>query len=149
MTVRVGPAGGLRTLQSARLCWRNLRYFLHFLARHLAVPHTPEQLRAQHLHDFVADRTCRARPAYGLVDVEHVVQVLRCPPLHGAIEPAVLQAAPTRTAVSVRPRSPQPGYSDGELHRLLVAAREHVNVVRARIEDSERLLATDPVELDE
>jgi len=135
---RVGPGGGLRTSSSSLTTWNNLRGFLRFLAARSDAPTHPSDLHTGHVQDFRAELVGRVGVVYGGRAVDHVWRVLRLDPAAGRIDPKVLNAF--RVRLSGAAPSSTPGYSDGELRRLLAAAREDVSRLRSRIDRGEDLL---------
>lgn len=136
---RIGPAGGLRTSNSALAAWGPLKLFLRSLAQWPDPPDTPEQLRVEHAARFLKERSSQSEPLYGRRQVMHVAQLLRLTPLGEKIDAAVHDSMAFRVP-AVQPRTRQ-GYSDGELHRLLAAARTDVMRLRQRLQAGADLVA--------
>lgn len=135
---RVGPAGGLRTSTSTLGSWGELRIFMRFLAT-LAdlAPARPVDLRLWHVEKFVAARVDRLGYAYGCRAADTVWRILRLGPLAAVIDIDVLNAFRRR---GPGPRSAKPGYSDGELHRIVAAAKADVGAAIQRLAEARAIL---------
>ncbi len=143
---RVGPEGQLRTSSSAITAWNNLRIFLRLLDELPDRPLVPAALRRQHVEAFRAAQVERVGVAYGHRRVDHVWRILRLEPIARHIAAEALDAFQIRQPA--RPTTSKPGYTDGELQRLLAAARTDVALLRDRIRPSAdlvHLLRTDLV----
>lgn len=138
VAARIGPGGGLRTATSALAMWGPLRRFLRTLAGMDAPPHRPADALAEHLECFAADVAATMQPVYALRTVEHVVELLRLMPPGGRVPHEVLDILSVRVPAA---RSHVPGYSEGELRRLVAAARADVAALRERIARGRALLA--------
>ena len=118
--------------------WGTVGRFLRFAASEQPVPADPGMLRAAHLDRFHAHRAATLTPPAALRDLRQLLALLRQEPLRG------LLAAEVADYLGRRWKDPRqggrPGYSDGELARILAAARSDVVAVCARIEAGERLL---------
>jgi hypothetical protein len=135
---RTGPAGHLRTLASALSAWGVLCRFLRFLAAQRPVPADPARLREAHLDRFRAHRAATVAPAGTLREMRQLLALLGQEPLRGSLAAEVTGYLGRRWK---DPRHPgRPGYSDGELARILAAARSDVVAACHRIESAERLL---------
>jgi hypothetical protein len=146
VAARIGPGGGLRTAASALAVWTPLRRFLRSLASDPGRPRAAGRLDGPATCGASPTSYGRAcNPVYALRCVNHVAAVLSLPPVAGQIAQEVLDAM--RVRIPGLPGSTA-GYSDGELRRLLVAARADVAALRTRIEAGRRLqadpTATDP-----
>jgi len=135
---RTGPGGGLRTLASASAAWQVTARFLRFLASQQPQPAGPGSLRAAHLDLFRAARAAAAGPAAGLRELRQVLALLGQEPLRSLLCPEVADYLGRRFADPRRPG--QAGYSDGELARILAAARSDVVAISARIRAAGELL---------
>jgi hypothetical protein len=135
---RIGPAGGRRTLASATQVWMTAERLLRFLDQLDDPPADPGRLTAAHLDGFYRRRTVTSDPRYVWREVRELGMLLEQPPLRAQIAQEVVDYISRRAQVQA---SSRPGYSDGELSRLLAAARRHVAAIRDRIQASERLLA--------
>ncbi len=135
---RTGPAGGLRTLASASVGWQVTARFLRFLASQQPPPAVPGLLRGAHLDLFRAARAATAGPAAGLRELRQVLALLGQEPLRSLLVPEAADYLGRRFADPRRPG--QPGYSDGELARILAAARSDVVAISARIGAAGELL---------
>ncbi|WP_200823579.1 hypothetical protein [Actinacidiphila yanglinensis] len=114
--VGIGPSGGLRTVASALSMWRPVGQLLTSLNEGPDHPEQPGELRL-HVRQF-ARYLCAGR--------KQLVYVLRLPPLAGQMAPEVHSALRVRTVANP---GQVPGYSDGELRRVLAAARSDVRCV--------------------
>jgi hypothetical protein len=137
---RVGPGGGLRTSASAFSgAWRPLVLFLQALATAPAPPQQPGQLRVGHVHWFIEDRTRQREELYGLREVENVAALLRLEPIASMIATEVHSALRQRIPLKATAVA---GYSDGELHRLVSAARSDLARIRKRLVLGEAALSS-------
>lgn len=130
-STRTGPGGSLRTLSSAVGSWRALKRFLRYIAALPNPPRSPADLTSSHLAAFRADITLRTRNTFAATELRLVGKVLNLPPLGQQLDPAALAFAQQRAPG--RRFQPTPGYSDGELRRLLGAARSDTAKIRDRI----------------
>lgn len=136
--VRVGPGGGLRTLKSAKGCWVKTRRLISFLSALPDAPPGPGSLRVEHLMAFRAHRaTTNALTAWA--EVKNFGHLAQLKPLRDMVSPDVLRYLTQRVERQVPHRS-RPGYSDGELRRVLRAARQDVAALSDRIGAGEFLL---------
>jgi hypothetical protein len=145
---RVGPEGQLRTSSSAIAAWNNLRMFLRYLDELPDRPPVPAALRRQHVETFRAAQVERVGVTYGHRRVDHVWRILRLEPIARHVAADALDAFQIRQPGG--PTTSKPGYTDGELHRLLGAARADVARLRDRVRPGADLvhrLRTDPGEL--
>jgi hypothetical protein len=136
---RTGPGGGLRTLASASAAWQVTARFLRFLGSQQPQPASPGSLRAAHLDLFRAGRATTAGSAAGLRELRQVLVLLGQEPLRSLLVPEVADYLGRRFADPRRPG--QPGYSDGELARILAAARSDAVAISARIGAAGELLS--------
>lgn len=136
---RVGPAGTRRTLASAASSWTILQRLVRFLDGVPHAPATPAMLTAAQVDAYMRHRVRVVGP-WAWEELTDVRLLLRQPALREHLGPAVLNYLARR--VDKRRKLPgESGYSDGELTRLVSAARTEVAAVRDRIEAGERLLA--------
>jgi len=137
VAARIGPGGGLRTAASAVAMWSPLRRFLRTLAGMYDAPQVPADARVEHALYFADSVAATMQPVYALRVVEHVVDVLRLMPPARGVPHEVLDVLRVRV-----PAMPQhvPGYSEGELRRLVAAARADVKALRERITQGRRML---------
>jgi hypothetical protein len=136
---RVGPAGTRRTQASAASSWTILQRLVRFLAGLPHPPATPAELTAAQVDAYMRQRVRVVGP-WAWEELTEVRLLLRQPGLREHLGPAVLNYLARR--VDKRRRLPgESGYSDGELARLVDAARTEVAAIRDRIEAGERLLA--------
>jgi hypothetical protein len=146
---RVGPSGTRRTLASAASSWTIVQRLVRFLAGLPDPPATPAVLTAAQVDAYMRHRV-RAVGPWAWEELTEVRLLLRQPALREHLGPAVLNYLARR--VDKRRRLPgESGYSDGELARLVDAARGEVAGIRDRIAAGERLLAAwqaDPTTVD-
>ena len=136
--VRVGPGGGLRTLKSAQGCWVRTRRLISFLSALPDAPPGPGSLLVLHLMAFRSHRaTTNALSAWA--EVKNFGHLARLKPLRDMVSPDVLGYLTQRVERQV-PHRTRPGYSDGELRRVLCAARQDVAALSDRIGAGEFLL---------
>ena len=136
--VRVGPGGGLRTLKSAKGCWVKTRRLISFLSALPDAPPGPGSLRVEHLMAFRAHRATTNAPT-AWAEVKNFGHLAQLKPLRDMASPDVLRYLTQRVEGQVPHRS-RPGYSDGELRRVLRAARQDVAALSDRIGAGEFLL---------
>lgn len=135
---RTSPSGQLRTLASALSAWGVLCRFLRFLAAQRPVPGHTTRLRAAHLDRFRAHRAATVTPAGTLREMRQLLALLSQEPLRGSLSGEV--AGYLRRRWTDPRQAGRPGYSDGELARILAAARSDAVAACRRIETAERLL---------
>ena len=134
---RVSAVGGLRTLASAEGAWQTTRRFLHFLSVSQPFPAAPGELTTAHLDGFHADRARTLTKPGALGELRRVLHLLGQQPLKGMLATDVIDYLGRRWA---DPRKDGvPGYSDGELARILAAARSDAVAICDRIEAGEKL----------
>lgn len=138
---RIGPAGGLRTLNSARTSWRELGRFLRFLDSLARPPATPAQLTSGHVERFIRHLSLTVQHVDLPTRVGTVARVLSCPPLEELVPVAALESLNRRWAN--RRRQGSASYSSGELTRLVRAARGDVAALRDRIEAGQHRIAVE------
>ena len=138
LAARVGPAGTVRTLSAARGCWGSLSRLMRFLARLAEPPAVPAALSVAHLDGFLRARAAVIGDDYAGREVRLVGMLLELAPLSDLLHPQVLEFVRRRSG---RCGTPRPGYSDGELTRLVAAARSETARIRERIAAGDRLLA--------
>jgi hypothetical protein len=139
LELRIGPSGRVRTLASARTTWEPMQRFVRFLARLPTPPAHPGELTASHTEAFYRHRAATNQQAYAWQEVRAVGQLLELAPLRDLVDAEVLDFV-ARRYEKPRPAG-KPGYSDGELARLLAAARRDAARIRDRIDAAEALLA--------
>ncbi|MFI0107865.1 hypothetical protein ACH4NW_05775 [Streptomyces globisporus] len=138
VAARIGPGGGLRTTTSALAMWNPLKRFLRTLAGVDDVPQRPDQMRVEHAEFFTDSVAATMQEVYAWRVIEHVADVLRLMPPTGRVPGEVMDVLRVRTPA--QPRH-MPGYSEGELRRLVAAARTDVAALRERIARGRRLTA--------
>lgn len=141
LAVRTGPGGGLRTLASTRTVWDPLGRLLRFLGRLPDPPADPTRLTAEHLRSFLRHRAASNSDASAWKDVRNVGMLIELVPLRDLVSVEVLDYVGRRFQDETRRPAAKPGYSDGELARLVAAARTQVARTRDRIGAGEELLA--------
>lgn len=137
---RIGPGGGLRTLASAQSLWDITARFVRFVASQQPRPTVPASLRAAHLDLFRSARAAAAGQPAGLRELRQVLALLGQEPLRGLLTLEVADYLGRRWADPRRPG--RPGYSDGELARILAAARSDTAAISGRIEAARQLLSS-------
>ena len=134
---RTGINGGLRTLASAESTWQAIRRFVSFLSLLLPPPSSPGDLTAPHLCAFHAEKSRTMSMRGALAELRRVLLLLEQAPLKAVLAPDVIDYLGRRW------RDPRadgvPGYSDGELARIVAAARSDAVAIVARIETGEQL----------
>lgn len=138
LAVRMGPAGGPRTLASARSVWYLVGRFMRFLAQLPAAPATPRQLRVLHLQAWHTIRAAKIGDAYAWGELREIGRLLTTEALHGQVAHETVDYTQRMNGNSWP--SPRPGYSDRELRLLISTARSDAAAIRDRIRGSERLL---------
>jgi hypothetical protein len=135
---RTGATGGLRTLASAHGQWQTAQRFLRFLSGMDPVPAEPGLLTVAHLDGFHVDRAASLTRRGALAELRRVISLLDHQPLRGMLSAEVIDYLGRRWH---DPRSGgRPGYSDGELARILSAARSDVVAICNRFEATEQLV---------
>jgi hypothetical protein len=130
---------GLRTLASAEGTWQTARRLVSFLSLRQPSPSSPGDLTAAHLDAFHAERSRTMSGRGALAELRRALLLLEQPPLKAVLAPGVIDYLGRRW------RDPRadgaPGYSDGELARIMTAARSDAVAISARIEVGQRLVA--------
>jgi hypothetical protein len=139
LTARIGPAGQLRTLSSVNGAWGNLGRLMRFLAQVPAPPWEPALLTAEHLTAFRVDRVDTVGEFNGWNELRSVGKLLMLPPLRDLVSQEVLDYVHQRVEGLQEPV--KSGYSDGELRRLIAAARTDTAEMRDRLRAGEELVA--------
>jgi hypothetical protein len=135
---RTGISGGLRTLASAESTWQATRRFVSFLSLRQPPP-WPGDLTAAHLDAFHAEKSRTMSKRGALAELRRVLILLEQAPLKAVLAPDVIEYLGRRWP---DPRADgAPGYSDGELARIVAAARSDAVAIIARIEAGEQLAA--------
>jgi hypothetical protein len=126
------------TLASAESTWQTARRFVSFLSLLQPPPSLPGDLTAAHLDAFHADRSRTMSGRGALTELRRALLLLGQPPLKALLASDVIDYLGRRW------RDPRadgaPGYSDGELARIVTAARSDVMAISARIEAGQRLV---------
>lgn len=124
---RTGPAGGLRTLASARTAWESLSRWMRFLATLPHPPLGPGELELAHAEAFQGRSQGTYRASHDLLEIRMLLGTAAFRPLVDERIAVALQRRP------VRPKWGVPGYSTGEFERLIAAARADTARIRDRI----------------
>ncbi|MDQ1646776.1 MAG: hypothetical protein QOJ50_2960 [Cryptosporangiaceae bacterium] len=139
LSERAGPAGRLRTRASAiGTGWAPVARLVRFLALLPDAPAVPAALATTHLERFWRHRAEHVGAGYAGREVRNISRVLELAPLGGHLSGDVREFLARRASQC---GAPKPGYSDGELSRLVAAARRSAAAIRDRIDASERILA--------
>ena len=133
---RTDPAGAVRTLATAQGEWGSLGRWMHYLGGLVQPPTHPGALTVAHVEGFFAVRTTQT--TYSGRDLRAIGKLLGTEPLAGHVLPQVHDALARRIG---RQGNPKPGYSDGELSRLVAAARTDVAAIRNRMRAGEAQVA--------
>ncbi|MBY6313927.1 MULTISPECIES: hypothetical protein [Nocardiaceae] len=128
------PTGTWRTVATARHNWGVWRDFILFLAELPVPPVRPDALTVEHVKAYHAYRQSRSSEAYAWKDRQCVGVLLRSGEMKRLVPADVLAFARARGVGQVP--VPKSGYSDGELHRLVTAARSDVVAIRNRFAKS-------------
>lgn len=139
LATRIGPGGSVRTLASARTAWEPLQRFLRFLQQLPGSPPAPGDLTADQVEAFYRHRAATNHRAFAWHEVRKIGQLLELPPMRELLSGEVLDFFARRYSRQ-RPHG-RPGYSDGELTRLITTARRDAAGIRDRIDAAEVLLA--------
>ena len=139
LAARTGITGGLRTLASAEGTWQTTRRFVSFLSLQPPPPSSPGDLTAAHLDAFHAEKSRTMSRRGALAELRRVLLLLEQVTLKAVLAPDVIDYLGRRW------RDPRadgvPGYSDGELARIVAAARSDAVAISGRIEAGEQLAA--------
>ncbi len=147
---RTGPAGGRRTLSSARWTWQVIGGMLRFLA---ALPRPPQNLAEMtrsHLERLRRHRLISKSPLCVTNEMTEIFLLLRHADQE-LLRPGVRELIGQRGhhLGKYPKKTGLPGYSDREYSQIMQAARCHAAQIRDRIQAGERLvrLAADPGQL--
>jgi hypothetical protein len=147
---RVGPAGTRRTLSSATVSWGVLGRFVRFLDSLPQPPATPRELTAVQVDAYLRHRVRSPRGQRAWEELIELRLLVGQHPLRDLVDDKVLNYLARRVDKSGGRLPGRGGYSDGELARLVDAARADVAGIRDRIDAGEALLAfwlTDPASI--
>lgn len=128
---RLGPTGTLRTLSSARSSWGVLKRFIIFLSKTRWPPTTPTGLTAAHVVDFREARSERIGRVGAGLEVRSIGLIFDKAPLNRLVPSEVRELLHPRVVKSQHPGTS--GYSDGELSRIVAAARADIDALRQRL----------------
>lgn len=139
LSARIGPAGGLRTRESANSAWIVGARLLRYLSGLHSAPAAPGSLTVQQLRRYRQHRSMTLSAANTQAEMAELRRLLRRLPEGSRLRGGVSDVLSTR-AVHTR-RAALPGYSEGEFTRLVAAARADATAIQHRIERGEHLLA--------
>ncbi|PPJ25648.1 hypothetical protein C5F51_22750 [Nocardia nova] len=140
LSERIGPQGARRTHASARSSWASLVRFVRFLAALPEPPATPAALTIEHLDRFRAHREQTVGDLCWM-DFREICLLAKSPALESLLDAPVRDYMRRRTEWWQNKRVAPPGYSDGELNRIVRAARADVAQIRDRIRAGRGLVA--------
>lgn len=127
---RVGPAGALRTRSSATAAWGPVARMVRFLAQTLRPPAHPSDLTVEHVDAFMRFRESSAGERSAKLELRSVALTFEMLPLAELVSAEVRDRMRPYQGLRVNPLS---GYSDGELARIVAAARTDVAAMRERM----------------
>lgn len=127
---RVGPAGSIRTLASAKGDWGSIGRMMRLLSQALRPPQNPSELTAEHIATFLRIRALSTGQASAKLELRSVAITFEIAPLADLVSAEVRDAMRPHQAARKNPKS---GYSDGELARIVAAARLDVAALRDRL----------------
>jgi len=138
---RIGPAGGRRTLASARVTWQAVTGMLRFLA---ALPRPPADLAAltrSHLERLRRHRLVTKSPLCVTNEMTEIFLLLRHADQQ-LLRPEVRELIHQRGhhLGKYPKKTGLPGYSDREYSQIMQAARRQAAQIRDRIRAGERLV---------
>nr|BEK71435.1 hypothetical protein KPHV_86620 [Kitasatospora purpeofusca] len=142
---RIGAAGGLGTLSSARDCWRAVGRWTRFLETLPAGPAVPGELTRAHVEAFQQNPESKIAAR----DLPKLRLLFEAASMRPQLAPEAWDAFGVPGEGRHRPGG-TPGYSDGELASLLAALRSDCVAIRRRLQAGEDLLLryrTDPAQL--
>jgi hypothetical protein len=125
-----GPTGGLRTLAGTRTAWAVLARLVRFLDGLARPPRDVAELTARHLRRFELHRQQTCNPHSVTSDLRVVRRLLEAIVPRERLRPDVLEWSGHRWREH---RPAVAGYSEGEFHRIIAAARNDVAAIRDRI----------------
>ncbi len=136
----IGPAGSRRTLPSARGVWGTMARFVRALAQTADPPAHPRALTSSQVEAYFQRRRLSVSAQSVGVELLGLRSLFRTSPLQAQLAAEVLDYLSRRATI---PRTTtKSGYSDGELARILQAARADVAALRDRIDAGEHLLSS-------
>lgn len=139
LAARTGPSGGTRTRSSAGEVWNAISRLLRFLNALPVPPSAPASLTAAHLDLYVQNRMKTSQRNYVLASVAELRRLFQHAPLRDQVAPEATEYLAQRTLDMKRPG--RSGYSDGELDRIVTAARTDVAAIEQRLRRGEELLS--------
>ncbi len=136
---RTGPGGGRRTRSSIESVWMSIRGFLRFVAEYAEPPPNPGLLAPAHLEGYYQQSLQTASRESAWYKIRELRLLFDCPATWNLLTQETRDYLGRRAPVK---RPAQSGYSDGELNRIIAAARREVARIRDRIAAGENLLAS-------
>lgn len=133
---RIGPTGSLRTLSSANTSWGSLSRLVRFLDSTLQSPQKPEDLLVAHVEAYRRFVASTSTDNNGKRELRIVAPIFEQSPLADRISPEVRDSMRPMRRMESHPVS---GYSDGELAKIVAAAKSSVAAIRDRL-DNERIV---------
>lgn len=127
---RVGPSGSLRTRSSATTAWSSLVRLIRFLAQTPRTPETPSDLDVWHVDAYRRFRESSTGERHAKLELRSIALVFETLPLARLVSAEVRDRMRPHQANRLTPRS---GYSDGELARIVAAARADVAALKERL----------------
>ena len=127
---RVGPSGTLRTRASATSAWGSLTRLIRFLAQTLRPPQHPGDLEVRHIDAYRRFRESSTNERYAKLELRSIALIFDVPPLAELVSAEVRDRMRPHLRYQPIPKS---GYSDGELARIVTAARADVATLRDRL----------------
>lgn len=129
-SARTGPAGALRTRASAEAAWGSLARMIRFYGQMLRPPQHPSDLRVEHVDAYRRFRAAAAGDGRARLELRSAALTFEMAPLAGVVAAEVRDRMRPHQVKRVTAVS---GYSDGELNRLVAAARTDVAALRQRL----------------
>ncbi len=127
---RVGPSGTLRTRASATTAWGSLARLIRFLAQTPRPPKNPSDLEVRHIDAYRRFRKSNTGERYAKLELRSIALVFDMLPLAGLVSAEVRDSLRPHQKSRSNPKS---GYSDGELARIVAAARSDVAALQNRL----------------
>ncbi|MET3176633.1 UNVERIFIED_ORG: hypothetical protein ABIB52_004508, partial [Arthrobacter sp. UYCu721] len=127
---RTGPSGGLRTKASATHAWGALTRLVRFVAQTPRPPIHPGALRTDHIDAYLRHRETAIGANKTGLELRSAAITFEAKPLVDMVSADVRDRMRPRLRIQQQPKS---GYSDGELARIVAAARSDVAALRARL----------------
>jgi len=128
--VRVSATGTLRTKASVNHAWGNLNRMMNTFDAMLRPPQSPEDLTAEHVASYLRLRSANRNASSVREEARTNAMLFDLEPLRSLVS---AEARDLMRPRGPNRRKPVPGYSDGELRRLIIAARKDVAAIRNRL----------------